>query len=490
MSDNLNAFMRNYLMGIYSKNLGPEMEREAFEDAKIASELGVSSEEEFQTYFFIDHFVDLECHGICGDLSDEDKISLKKFMFEKRASVDFSKIKSYTEVIRNWAESKGIAKKAYPEAYRSNIVLKGPDMNKWKLLATEIYKILAMGKKLQYAKSVVTKGMPPLEAQDFNLWYDINYGSMKNLYAGRAMPLLKIASVFENGVNYWAIDTPRYKPEVVSDPPIPPYADMIRKEQNASDMNDVKNKMISRTFAIDKLLEKYRDVLTDQQIDEIEDSLNSLRKKIRKLKTASTIRDTVIKTANVFNKMAFVEGGALLKKFADPVAPAAQTNNSKREINRHNTDEIAISKEKTIDDLKKEDFEPILAKLHEVSVRLKRRNIVREIAGIDLDLYNLNVASFFPELTDAQAKLIEAFGYASNKIEDIIPKLRSVSTDPPLEYDISGDLGQQLEERANPPKKMNKPKPVGNIGEKPAESPAPPAPAAAPSAPAPETPKE
>ena len=38
------------------------------------------------------------------------------------------------------------------------------------------------------------------------------------------------------------------------------------------------------------------------------------------------------------------------------------------------------------------------------------------------------MASYFPELTDAQSKMIEAFGYASNKVEAIVAKLRGSGT--------------------------------------------------------------
>ena len=50
--------------------------------------------------------------------------------------------------------------------------------------------------------------------------------------------------------------------------------------------------------------------------------------------------------------------------------------------------------------------------------------MIRELATIDILLNELGLASYFTELTDAQSHLIEAFGYASNKVESAISKLR------------------------------------------------------------------
>ncbi len=69
---------------------------------------------------------------------------------------------------------------------------------------------------------------------------------------------------------------------------------------------------------------------------------------------------------------------------------------------------------------------PILEKLQELSNSLKRRDMIREIAKLDFKLHDMNASALFPELSEAQAKLIDATTYASNKLEDVIPKLRSV----------------------------------------------------------------
>ena len=66
----------------------------------------------------------------------------------------------------------------------------------------------------------------------------------------------------------------------------------------------------------------------------------------------------------------------------------------------------------------------IVDRLEGISKVLKSRDIIRELAAIDILLNELGMASLFPELTDSQSKLIESFGYASNKIESAVAKLR------------------------------------------------------------------
>jgi hypothetical protein len=465
----INKYMMDYVNKVCAKGMDDEMCREAVDDAIKASAMGVATDADFQTFFYIDHFVELEAGEITGTMSDADKEQLKSFMFSKRHDVDYSNLNTYRAIVLKWLDSKRMNKAAYHNKGAEPFVYDRYNLDKWKQLALEINKLLAIGRTRDEALVTMAKSLKLQEQEDFKAWYGFNFGDNRRLYnindkirdMSRSAKvndskLIKVASIFEDGTGYWAVELPKPKPEIISDKSSgPSVADTIVRDQKAADVNTVKTKMINRTFAIDKLLEKYRNVLSDEQIDQIEDALNVLRKKIRKLKLANTINDTMIKTASVLRNNKFDEGAEVLLKLAAPPTDAVVEKTDNK------PDKPSASKsERSIDDLKKEDLRPILDKLYDVSVRLKRRNIVREIADIDLDLYNLNVASFFPELTDAQAKLIEAFGYASNKIEDVIPKLRSVSTGLPAEYDVSGDIAQEMGKAAPTPTEKPPAKPV------------------------------
>lgn len=491
----INKFMRDYVEKICLKNMDDEMCHEAVKDAIDASSYGVANDNDFKVYFYINHFVDLEVEEIIGEVPPADLSDLKRFMFGKRNEVDYSNLSTYRAVALMWSKERAPVKLSYMNTGGPPFVYNKYNLDRWKVIAHEINKLVALGKDMPEAMTTMVKNINPTERDDFKAWYKFNFGDNRRLYNindkikdvnRRASmtdnKLLKVASIFEDGVGYWAVDIPKPKPLIIDDESVPSVADSLVREQKASDINDVKTKMINRTFAIDKLLEKYRNVLSEDQTDQIEDSLNILRKTIRKLKLAASIKDSMIKTAGVLNGYNFSEGANVLLKLAAPPedAPEAPKEQGKDSPTKGVPDK-ETARERSIDELKKEDLKPILDKLYDVSVRLKRRNIVREIASIDLDLYGLNIASFFPELTDAQAKLIEAFGYASNKIEDVIPKLRSVSTEPPAEYESAGDevtqqLGNVKPEKVDAPEKAAPPAPKPT----PTEAPAPTAPPANP----------
>ena len=80
----------------------------------------------------------------------------------------------------------------------------------------------------------------------------------------------------------------------------------------------------------------------------------------------------------------------------------------------------------------------VINRLEGLSKILKSRDLVRELASIDILLNEMGIASYFPELTDAQAKLIESFGYASNKIESIIAKMRGGGQTKPKQPGMPG----------------------------------------------------
>lgn len=474
--DHINTYMLDYVRRVCANGMDTEMCHEAINDAILASEYGVENDEDFKIFFYIEHFVDLEAEEITGPLMSFDKMDLKKFLFSKRHDVDYSNLTSYRAMVLLWMKSKKMSKAAYADFGGKPFVYRRYDLDGWKRLAHEVNKLVALGQDRDDALITMAKNLDLQEREDFKAWYGFNFGNNRRLYnindkirdsskRGAQVSdtkLLKVASIFEEGNSYWAVDLPKPKPIIVDDQKNESVVDRTIKDQKASDMNAVKTKMINRTFAIDKLLEKYRTIFTEEQMDQIEDALNVLRKKIRKLKTASIINDTMIKTASILKGHKFDEGASVLISLAAP--PAEDAMAAPVEPDATKTDGEGPPRkpspqtgERSIDELRKEDLTPILDKLYDVSVRLKRRNIVREIAEIDLNLYNLNISSFFPELTDAQAKLIEAFGYASNKIEDVIPKLRSVSTEPPKEYEPMGDVVKELGKAS--PKPAEKPVP-------------------------------
>lgn len=415
----INKFCKDYLVRVCMDGVNRELWEEAVDDMKVASSLGVSSEEDFKLFFYIDHFVEDLSQEIFGlRLSEEEENDLKKHMFALRDEIAYDDLLSFRVAILKWVKSKG--KKVSEAVWNTKnrnmdgggaYYLKRHNLEFWSSLVELVRKAMVYGIPKEVALAEAADQLDNTEKYDFLSWYNFKYGREKELYDLNAeireqsrgnLNVTKNANftndIFDDGHAYYL---PQFKREEPPRPAPQPKALPVQDEQDVQDFSAARSKMVSRTFSLDKLLEKYKHVLDADQIEEIEDAINNLRKKIRKLKRASVIDDAFHKTAAIFKKNNWEAGSNLLTSLNQPITKVA------------------------INEATSEDLEKLLDKLYGISDSLKRRDLVRKIAEVDLALYEMNIAGFFPELTDAQSKLIDAFAYASNKIQDVIPKLRS-----------------------------------------------------------------
>jgi hypothetical protein len=179
--------------------------------------------------------------------------------------------------------------------------------------------------------------------------------------------------------------------------------------------------MKSRLRSLRRLLDKFNDVMSAHELDSVYDEINALEKSISRLNVYATMEDCVIRTANKFKAIGFDEGADFLTKVAE---------------GEDVVESLPAPVETPQPDLPQGgalvSLQTVISRLEGVSKMLKSRDAIRELASIDILLNELGLASYFPELTDAQAKLIESFGYASNKIESIVAKLRGTSKTPSM----------------------------------------------------------
>jgi hypothetical protein len=75
-------------------------------------------------------------------------------------------------------------------------------------------------------------------------------------------------------------------------------------------------------------------------------------------------------------------------------------------------------------DLTTTSLDQAVGKLEEVSQAISERNIVRAMAAVDIMLAEMGVASHFPELSEAMAKMLEAYQYANSRISTVLSGLR------------------------------------------------------------------
>jgi len=193
------------------------------------------------------------------------------------------------------------------------------------------------------------------------------------------------------------------------------------RELKQEEAEAFKRKIKSRLRALRRLVDKYNDALPHQNLDDVYNEMNVLDRSVSRLNVRATMEDVLIRSANRIKRMGFAEGADFLYKIAQEPEEVVQNlpapMTPEPNLQPGSKPQVHINM--------------IITRLEGVGKSLKSRDTIRELASIDILLNEMGIASHFPELTDAQAKLIEAFGYASNKIESIIAKLRGSGSSRP-----------------------------------------------------------
>lgn len=271
-------------------------------------------------------------------------------------------------------------------------------------LASRAASLISSGAKEADAIRRVISDLDLDDRLAFLSWYGLKYKSGRNLgylSAEEDVLIKKVAYGPEGSDSAFVYEFMRKQPAqeaTVEQPARDHHTDPM----SAEEFKKMRDKMVGRTFAIDKLLEKYRHLLKEEQFDAVEDSLNVLRKSIRKLKVA-TLHDVIEKVAFTAEQNDWFEGADVIRKIAAPDEAFVKVANS-------------ISRP--------DDLEAVLQSLEEISAFLRQRAIIRELSARDIDIFNLGFGHM-PEIGDAAAKLMEAFNGSANKIDDLVGKLRA-----------------------------------------------------------------
>jgi hypothetical protein len=483
--------INDYMFGLLSRSqeaMDMELWDESLRDAVEASMSGVNNDKDYQVWHYIDTFVEDLIGEIFGQkLSDAEEALLKKHMFEIREEIDYNNLVSFLAAIVLWlkgrkGEGEEGVKTAYPNrGGQGRTYLQKQNMVAWSKLAAGVRNRIRKGEPENAVLSETAGVLHPRERLDFIAWYRFKYGKFTSLYdvnhiiedqsegtmklrPNKKAELSVFAFISETDSRYYlpqynapymALDEKEEKEETADD--------ILDKEKHKEYFQEARSKLISRTFAIDKLLERYHEAINAVEIGEIEDALNALRKKIRALKCASIVRDTVIKTANIVRSKGFSYGAVNLELLAYDFTGQKET----------------IIKE-AFEGMRSADIPPIINELSEIVTKLRRRDMIRDIAKLDFKLHDMNASALFPELAEAMSKLVDATTYASNKVNDVIPKLRSITQGPDKTPGIAPGGGESPSPAApsptpTPPKTPSAPTPPT-----PTPTPATPEPAPAP----------
>jgi len=414
---------------------------EIYKDALMMGK-SINSKEDLQRYIGAQNVVPFFVDKLGVNLSAED---LRR-VYERVSEKGTNDVMDVAQVVFRYVNDK--RRVAYPtELSFKHRVIPEQNIKDWIGRISNIYKFMSKGFAKEDLISQYTQDMDSTIKQDFRQW-------MK---------------YYEDGdQNKYNVDKNMRKNANVGDPD---YLDMLntafntRQEQAARDEEyrakrdeahqnriKIKQKILARLQSIRKLLNKYTLAVDNaiankyvqmnddakqktQDYSELAQAINGAEEAARNLGQtmnmtglASSAVDKIYKSANIAKASGLNEIHQKLYK------TARKFEKSAREL-----DEAAIEPSENLAGLEKEkrrkpdvleelkgnaNPNAVLEKLESLLQTLQKRDLIRELSEVDIMLNELSMASYFPELAFGQSKLIDGFGYASNKLEDAISKIR------------------------------------------------------------------
>lgn len=431
----INSYMAERLAKAAEFGMTDQLLDDALVDAKSASKAGVENEKDYAVRFFVNHFADSILNDTFGlSLKDDERPALCSYVLRVARDDDYAcdNLTDYRVLIHKWLCDKH-TKVAYPNIQGKFEREPEYDLTKWTTAARDVYELLNKQMPKDVALKAVTGKWDMDEQFKFQLW--LNYYESGNTEKYNVKTAFKKEALDLADLNL---------PQSMLDPAtrsnqLPDVLDRARhREQDKLDKQKetqesaqrYKMQMRSRLRALRKLLDKYNDILPHQDVENIQDEMYALDKSINKLNAYASMQDRTVLAANRLKKIGFTEGADFLLKVADdpvPVAdpaPVAGENQAGEEVVESLPTPTTSPEPEIANPTALVNVQTIIHRLESISKQLKSRDTIRELASIDILLNELGMASYFPELTDAQSKLIESFGYASNKVESIVAKLR------------------------------------------------------------------
>ena len=414
---------------------------EIYDDALIMGK-SVNDKKDLQRYIGAQNVVPFFVDKLGVNLSAED---LRK-VYERISEKGTNDVMDVAQVVFKYVDDK--RRVAYPSelSFKQRVV---PEQNikDWIGRISNIYKLMSRGFAKEDLIKQHTQDMESAVEQDFRQWmkyyedgdqnkYNVDKNMRKNANLGDPDYLDMLNAAFNTRQEQAAKDEEHQQ----------------KREEAHQNRIKIKQKMLSRLQAIRKLLNKYTLAVDDavankyvqmnedakqktQDYSELAQAINGAEEATRNLGQtmnmtglASSAVDKIYKSANIAKASGLKDIHQKLYKIAHKFEKSA------REL-----DEAAIEPSKNLAGLEKEKHRKpdvleelkgnaspnaVLEKLERLLHVLQKRDLIRELSEVDIMLNELNMASYFPELAFGQSKLIDGFGYASNKLEDAIAKIR------------------------------------------------------------------
>jgi hypothetical protein len=396
----MNAYMSKRL----SERGHEDLCQDVLDDAEEASEFGVESDRDHHLFFHVNHLTDeLLKDTFDLDLSDDELTKLKHYVFGFRddPNYDLTSLVDLRILLHKGLVEEELTKKAHPNISGFYSAPKQADVGKWITAAKSVYDDVNAGIGRNLAFNKHTSDWDRDEVHSFSMWLKYYEERTPEKYN------VKNANIIKTAFGPTSLTIPDTWVNPANRQNITPFNanDSKTKKELEQDRAKVfKSKMKSRLRSLKLLMDKYNDLLPHQNLDKMYDELVVLEKSIGKMNVYAALQDRVIRSANVMTSLGFDDGAAFLKTAAEEPIRTDETNLPAGQL--------------------KSDVETVINRLEGASKSLKMRELIRELSKADIMLDELGMASFFPEISDSIAKMIESYTYASNRLESVIAKLR------------------------------------------------------------------
>jgi hypothetical protein len=372
------------------------------------------------------------------------------------------------------AKNRGFNKVAYPTIDNRDIT-QSYDLDKWLGVVHDIYEDVERG-KMDFDSAVTYHsrklGSENDESSNFRRWLRYyNKGENKKYSTTEREKMDKKAlfSLSPGGTGRYldsAIDTSSFSGDSTRNPET--VKNEVSSDSKRSDDFQKWVEGLHRTIrSLDNRLRKghMQRYLKNDRTSELLTQLNDLSTQILRIENEKTAVDLAFKYANKFKKMGFDDGFSQLIKYAQDVgapqpsvdsipapeaaattpAPApAATTPAPDQAAPAPTGEGAEAPTKAgtpleralapVTEAKEGEYESLagdvglgdaVSKLEDIAGRLSDRRTIRLLAEFDIILDKIGIAPMFPELAEAQSKLIDAYSYALTRVTKMLGMLSS-----------------------------------------------------------------
>lgn len=231
------------------------------------------------------------------------------------------------------------------------------------------------------------------------------------------------------------------------------------KERGESRVNykNWKKKFNTALRRVDKILKESEEYVDPDKYEEISQVLHKLDVQVGKIRLQTSASDISYRAAGQLKKLGFGQGASVLYKYSQEAAPPeiapapaeavaspeimeeeaapSASEMERKQQEKENTEKgrevmkgvlpVPGPKEDEYEDIMKKDVsvDDASRKLEQIAGTLSDRRVIRYLAEFDIILDKVGIASMFPELAEAQSKLIESYSYALTRVTKMLGML-------------------------------------------------------------------